>query len=232
MIGFNLDRRAFELLDCRATVPGAIGAFRRSALVALGGVSTDTLAEDTDLTMALCRAGWRVVYVEKVLAWTEAPTTLGQLWKQRYCWCYGTLQAMWKHRRSLLGGASFGRRCLGYLTLFQVVLPLLAPVVDLMAFYSTVVGDPLPVVAVWAGFVAVQAVTGWYALRLDGERASALWVLPLQQFVYRQLMYLVVIQSVATAILGVRLRWHTINRQGTFSAPDTLGGELAGPVGR
>ncbi|MGW4476385.1 bifunctional polysaccharide deacetylase/glycosyltransferase family 2 protein [Nonomuraea sp. NPDC004354] len=216
VIGFNLDRRAFELLDCMATVPGAIGAFRRSALVALGGVSVDTLAEDTDLTMALCRAGWRVVYEEKALAWTEAPTSLGQLWKQRYRWCYGTLQAMWKHRRAVIEPGPFGRRCLGYLTLFQVVLPLLAPVVDLMALYNTAVGDPLPVVAVWAAFVVVQALTGWYALRLDGERASALWVLPLQQFVYRQLMYLVVIQSVATAILGVRLRWHTVRRQGTF----------------
>jgi cellulose synthase/poly-beta-1,6-N-acetylglucosamine synthase-like glycosyltransferase/peptidoglycan/xylan/chitin deacetylase (PgdA/CDA1 family) len=216
VIGFNLDRRAFELLDCMATVPGAIGAFRRSALVALGGVSLDTLAEDTDLTMALCRAGWRVVYEEKALAWTEAPTTLGQLWKQRYRWCYGTLQAMWKHRRAVLERPPFGRRCLGYLALFQLLLPLLAPVVDLMAIYSTAVGDPLPVVAVWAGFVVVQALTGWYALRLDGERASALWVLPLQQFVYRQLMYLVVIQSLATAVLGVRLRWHTVRREGTF----------------
>ncbi|MFD0665448.1 hypothetical protein [Thermocatellispora tengchongensis] len=71
----------------------------------------------------------------------------------------------------------------------------------------------------WAGFVVVQALTGWYALRLDGEPASALWVLPLQQFVYRQLMYLVVIQSVATALLGVRLRWHTLRREGTFGGP-------------
>ncbi|MEV0150221.1 MULTISPECIES: bifunctional polysaccharide deacetylase/glycosyltransferase family 2 protein [unclassified Nonomuraea] len=220
VIGFNLDRRAFELLDCMATVPGAIGAFRRSALMALGGVSTDTLAEDTDLTMALCRAGWRVVYEERALAWTEAPTSLGQLWKQRYRWCYGTLQAMWKHRRAVLEPGPFGRRCLGYLAMFQVVLPLLAPVVDLMALYRTALGDPLPVVAVWAGFVVAQALTGWYALRLDGERASALWVLPLQQFVYRQLMYLVVIQSVATAVLGVRLRWHTIRREGTFGGPD------------
>jgi cellulose synthase/poly-beta-1,6-N-acetylglucosamine synthase-like glycosyltransferase/peptidoglycan/xylan/chitin deacetylase (PgdA/CDA1 family) len=223
VIGFNLDRRAFELLDCMATVPGAIGAFRRSTLVALGGVSTDTLAEDTDLTMMLCRAGWRVVYEEKALAWTEAPTSLGQLWKQRYRWCYGTLQAMWKHRRAVLERNPFGRRCLGYLTLFQVLLPLLAPVVDLMAIYSTAVGDPLPVVAVWAGFVVVQVLTGWYALRLDGERASALWVLPLQQFVYRQLMYLVVIQSLATALLGVRLRWHTVRREGTFNGPSDTG---------
>ncbi|WP_245657275.1 bifunctional polysaccharide deacetylase/glycosyltransferase family 2 protein [Herbidospora mongoliensis] len=217
VIGFNLDRRAFELLDCMATVPGAIGAFRRSALVALGGVSTDTLAEDTDLTMALCRAGWRVVYEENAVAWTEAPASLGELWRQRYRWCYGTMQAMWKHRRAVLDRGPFGRRCLGYLTLFHVLLPLLAPVVDLMAVYSMAVGDPLPVVAVWAGFVMVQVVIGWYALLLDGERASALWILPLQQFVYRQLMYLVVIQSLATALLGVRLRWHSVRREGTFN---------------
>ncbi|GLW96217.1 bifunctional polysaccharide deacetylase/glycosyltransferase family 2 protein [Microtetraspora sp. NBRC 16547] len=225
VIGFNLDRRAFELLGCMATVPGAIGAFRRAALDSVGGLSDDTLAEDTDLTMAICRAGWRVVYEERALAWTEAPSSLGQLWRQRYRWCYGTLQAMWKHRGAVVEPGPFGRRCLGYLMTFQVLLPLLAPTVDIMAIYSTLVGDPLPVVAVWAGFVTVQALTGWYALRLDGEKASALWVLPLQQFVYRQLMYLVVIQSVATAVLGARLRWHSIRREGTFSAatnPETV----------
>nr|WP_083977744.1 bifunctional polysaccharide deacetylase/glycosyltransferase family 2 protein [Herbidospora sakaeratensis] len=219
VIGFNLDRRAFELLDCMATVPGAVGAFRRSALEALGGVSADTLAEDTDLTMALCRAGWRVVYEENAVAWTEAPASLGQLWKQRYRWCYGTLQAMWKHRHAVIERHPFGRRCLGYLALFHVLLPLLAPVVDLLAVYSVIVDDPLPVVAAWAGFVTVQMAIGWYALLLDGERASALWILPLQQFVYRQLMYLVVIQSLVTALLGVRLRWHGVRREGTFNGP-------------
>jgi peptidoglycan/xylan/chitin deacetylase (PgdA/CDA1 family)/GT2 family glycosyltransferase len=98
VVGFNLDRRLFDVGECMPTVPGAIGAFRRDALLGVGGVSDDTLAEDTDLTMSLCRAGWRVVYQDDALAWTEAPATLGALWKQRYRWCYGTLQAMWKHR--------------------------------------------------------------------------------------------------------------------------------------
>ncbi|WP_262380520.1 glycosyltransferase [Nonomuraea sp. PA05] len=161
--------------------------------------------------------GRRVVHEEKALAWTEAPSSLRQLWRQRYRWCYGTLQAMWKHRRAVAERGTFGRCGPGYLVLFQVLLPLLAPVVDMMAVYSVLMGDPLPVVAVWAGFVVVQALTGWYALRLDRERASVLWVLPLQQFVYRQLMHLVVIQSLATAALGVRLPWQTIRREGTFS---------------
>ncbi|WP_327732999.1 bifunctional polysaccharide deacetylase/glycosyltransferase family 2 protein [Streptomyces nojiriensis] len=101
VVGFNLDRRLFDLAECMPTVPGAVGAFRREALLRVGGVSDTTLAEDTDLTMALCRDGWRVVYEERAKAWTEAPASLGALWKQRYRWCYGTLQAMWKHRGAL-----------------------------------------------------------------------------------------------------------------------------------
>ena len=109
VIGFNLDRRMFDLLECMPTVPGAIGAFRREALVRVGGLSEDTLAEDTDLTMGICRGGWRVVYAPAARAWTEAPASLGQLWRQRYRWCYGTMQAMWKHRHTVVQSGAAGR---------------------------------------------------------------------------------------------------------------------------
>jgi cellulose synthase/poly-beta-1,6-N-acetylglucosamine synthase-like glycosyltransferase/peptidoglycan/xylan/chitin deacetylase (PgdA/CDA1 family) len=220
VIGFNLDRRMFDVLECMPTVPGAIGAFRRQALTGVGGLSTDTLAEDTDLTMAICRAGWRVVYEETAIAWTEAPSSLRQLWRQRYRWCYGTLQSMWKHRRALFErgrSGRFGRRCLPYLTIFQVVLPVFAPAVDVFALYGLLFLDPVTVAASWLVFAAGQALAAAYALRLDGERLRTLWVLPLQQIVYRQLMYLVVIQSLVTAILGAPLRWHVIRRTGVFS---------------
>jgi cellulose synthase/poly-beta-1,6-N-acetylglucosamine synthase-like glycosyltransferase len=220
VIGFNLDRRMFDVLECMPTVPGAIGAFRRQALAAVGGLSTDTLAEDTDLTMAICRAGWRVVYSETAIAWTEAPSSLRQLWRQRYRWCYGTMQSMWKHRRAPFErgrSGRFGRRCLPYLTIFQIVLPVFAPAVDVFALYGLIFLDPVTVAASWLAFAAGQALAAAYALRLDGERLRTLWVLPLQQIVYRQLMYLVVIQSLVTAILGARLRWHVIRRTGVFS---------------
>jgi cellulose synthase/poly-beta-1,6-N-acetylglucosamine synthase-like glycosyltransferase len=114
VIGFNLDRRMYDVLRCMPTIPGAIGAFRRQALEDVGGVSDDTLAEDTDLTMAINRAGWRVVYEERARAWTEAPATLRQLWRQRYRWCYGTMQAMWKHRRAVREGTPLGRYGIPY----------------------------------------------------------------------------------------------------------------------
>ncbi|WP_238157156.1 bifunctional polysaccharide deacetylase/glycosyltransferase family 2 protein [Kribbella sp. VKM Ac-2571] len=222
VIGFNLDRRLFDLAECMPTVPGAVGAFRRTALERIGGLSDVTLAEDTDLTMALCRDGWRVVYEESAVAWTEAPASLGALWRQRYRWCYGTLQAMWKHRGAMVQGGragKFGRRGLTYLMLFQVLLPLLAPVVDVFAIYGLVFLNPVRVLSVWAAFVVLQLLMGFYAFRLDGERAGPLWTLPLQQFVYRQLMYLVVIQSVFTALAGTRLRWQRMERYGSLQAP-------------
>jgi cellulose synthase/poly-beta-1,6-N-acetylglucosamine synthase-like glycosyltransferase/peptidoglycan/xylan/chitin deacetylase (PgdA/CDA1 family) len=222
VFGFNLDRRMFEVLECMTTVPGAIGAFRLDALMGVGGLSEDTLAEDTDLTMALWRAGWRVVYEEKAIAWTEVPTSLRQLWRQRYRWCYGTLQAMWKHRHAVVevGPAGrFGRRGLSYLLLFQVLLPLLAPVIDVFMLYSALfTGTPVQSVATWLGFLAVQTAVAAYALRLDGERRRTLWALPFQLFVYRQLMYLVVIQSVVAFVGGSRLKWQRMHRSGTAAA--------------
>ncbi|MFD4976523.1 bifunctional polysaccharide deacetylase/glycosyltransferase family 2 protein [Streptomyces sp. NPDC058424] len=222
VVGFNLDRRLFDLAECMPTVPGAVGAFRRRALLDLGGVSDVTLAEDTDLTMALCRDGWRVVYEEGARAWTEAPASLNALWRQRYRWCYGTLQAMWKHRGALVQrgpGGKLGRRGLLYLLFFQVLLPLLAPVVDIFALYGLVFLDPVRIIGLWLAFLLLQLMMGLYAFRLDGERPGPLWSLPLQQFVYRQLMYLVVIQSVFTAVSGSRLRWQRMERYGSLQAP-------------
>ncbi|WP_422934602.1 bifunctional polysaccharide deacetylase/glycosyltransferase family 2 protein [Sinomonas sp. P47F7] len=228
VVGFNLDRRLFDVAECMPTVPGAIGAFRRDALFWVGGVSDDTLAEDTDLTMALCRDGWRVVYQDDARAWTEAPATLGALWKQRYRWCYGTLQAMWKHRGAVFQGGQagkLGRRGLGYLLVLQVLLPLFAPVVDIFAIYGLIFLDPVRIGALWLVFLAVQLLMAGYAFRLDKESLRPLWTLPLQQFVYRQLMYLVVIQSVVTALAGVHLRWHRMERYGSLRVPPAAQGQ-------
>jgi len=222
VMGFNLDRRLYDVLQCMPTIPGAVGAFRREALQDVGGVSDDTLAEDTDLTAAIVRAGWKVVYEQSARAWTEAPATWEQLWKQRYRWCYGTLQAMWKHRRAVVeGGASgrFGRRGLVAMALFQVLLPLAAPAMDAYLLYGLFFLDIPTTLLLWVGFVTAQLLTAAYAFRLDGESLRPLWSLPLQQVVYRQLMYLVVIQSVVTAVSGVLLPWVKLRRTGDVELP-------------
>ncbi|MGW5328834.1 glycosyltransferase [Streptomyces sp. NPDC004014] len=222
VMGFNLDRRMYDVLRCMPTIPGAVGAFRRSALERVGGMSDDTLAEDTDITMAMHRDGWHVVYAEKARAWTEAPESVQQLWSQRYRWSYGTMQAIWKHRRAVVErgpSGRFGRVGLPLVSLFMVVAPLLAPLIDVFLVYGLVFGPTEKTIGAWFGVLAVQAACAAYAFVLDREPLTPLVSLPLQQILYRQLMYVVLLQSWITALTGGRLRWQKLRRKGGVSAP-------------
>jgi cellulose synthase/poly-beta-1,6-N-acetylglucosamine synthase-like glycosyltransferase/peptidoglycan/xylan/chitin deacetylase (PgdA/CDA1 family) len=222
VMGFNLDRRTYDLLGCMPTIPGAIGAFRRRALDDVGGMSDDTLAEDTDVTIAVQRAGWRVVYAERARAWTEAPSGLGQLWRQRYRWSYGTMQALWKHRRSVIDrgpSGHFGRVGMPLVVVFQVITPVLAPLIDLFTLYGMLFVSPLKSILAWGAVLALQMACAAYAFRLDREKYRYLLMMPLQQIAYRQMMYLVVIHSCVTALTGGRLRWQKLKRTGEVGAP-------------
>ncbi|RMB82228.1 bifunctional polysaccharide deacetylase/glycosyltransferase family 2 protein [Streptomyces shenzhenensis] len=226
VMGFNLDRRMYDLLRCMPTIPGAIGAFRREAVLGVGGMSDDTLAEDTDITIALHRAGRRVVYQEHARAWTEAPGSLGQLWSQRYRWSYGTMQALWKHRKSLTDrgpSGRFGRVGMPLVVLFQIVTPLFAPLIDVFTVYSMVFIDLRAALLAWLAVLGVQLLCAAYAFRLDREKYRYLLMMPLQQLAYRQLMYLVLIHSSITALTGGRLRWQKLKRTGEVGTAAGVG---------
>lgn len=124
------------------------------------------------------------------------------------------MQAMWKHRRALREAGNLGRVALPYLLLFQVLLPLLAPIVDVLAVYGLAFADPAPVIAYWAGFNALQTALAWYAFRLDRESPRVLWAGLVAQVVYRQLLYAVVIAAVSAAAAGARQQWHKLERSG------------------
>jgi cellulose synthase/poly-beta-1,6-N-acetylglucosamine synthase-like glycosyltransferase/peptidoglycan/xylan/chitin deacetylase (PgdA/CDA1 family) len=221
VIGFNLERRLYEVVGCIPTVPGAIGAYRRQALRDAGGVTDRTLAEDTDLTMAITRAGWRVAYEPAAVAHTEAPSTLNQLWRQRFRWSYGTMQAMWAHRHAVVErgrSGRFGRVGLPLLALFGIVLPLLAPLIDVLTIYGVFFADWRRAVLAWGAMLLIQMVTALLALRLDRESLWAALAVPLQQFVFRQLTYLLLVKSFVTALTGARMRWQRIHRTGAAAA--------------
>jgi cellulose synthase/poly-beta-1,6-N-acetylglucosamine synthase-like glycosyltransferase/peptidoglycan/xylan/chitin deacetylase (PgdA/CDA1 family) len=233
VMGFNLDRRAYELVGATPTVPGAIGAFRRQALADIGGISGATLAEDTDITLDIARAGWNVVYEQRARAWTEAPSTLRALYRQRERWAYGTIQSAWKHRRALWGPGEHrrARQAVAVLALFQMALPLTAPLVDLFALYSIVFLDPMPILLFWGLFNGFQAVLAWFAFGFDRESRRPLWALPLQQFLWRQIMYLVVLDGIISAAIGSRQGWRHSSRTGS-AAIGGQGTPVRAPVRR
>ncbi|MFE2888306.1 bifunctional polysaccharide deacetylase/glycosyltransferase family 2 protein [Streptomyces sp. NPDC059272] len=222
VMGFNLDRRMYDLLRCMPTIPGAIGAFRREAVLQVGGMSEDTLAEDTDITIAMHREGWRVVYQEHAKAWTEAPASLKQLWSQRYRWSYGTMQALWKHRKSLTDkgpSGRFGRVGMPLVVIFQIITPVFAPLIDVFTVYSMIFVDFWASLAMWFAVLGIQLLCAAYAFRLDREKYRYLLMMPLQQLAYRQMMYLVLIHSSITALTGGRLRWQKLKRTGEVGTP-------------
>ncbi|MEV2197552.1 bifunctional polysaccharide deacetylase/glycosyltransferase family 2 protein [Streptomyces phaeochromogenes] len=222
VMGFNLDRRMYDLLRCMPTIPGAIGAFRRDAVLEVGGMSEDTLAEDTDITIAMHRGGWRVVYQEHARAWTEAPASLKQLWSQRYRWSYGTMQALWKHRKSLTDkgpSGRFGRVGMPLVVIFQIITPVFAPLIDVFTAYSMIFIDFKAALLAWLAVLCIQLVCAAYAFRLDREKYRYLLMMPLQQLAYRQMMYLVLIHSCITALTGGRLRWQKLKRTGEVGTP-------------
>ncbi|MDE2564076.1 MAG: glycosyltransferase [Sphingomonadales bacterium] len=235
----NIERRALGPLDAIMVVPGAVGAWRRAALEEVGGYPEDTLAEDQDLTIAVQRKGWKVAYDQDAVAWTEAPETLRALSKQRFRWAYGTLQCLWKHRGVLARRKPGGLAFIGMpqAWLFQVLFAVISPLIDLALVVSIVETvmrvaqhgwaqtqtDVLRMGAYWLAFTAIDLLCGLVAWRLDvrDKRFPALRLLS-QRFVYRQLMYGVVIRAVGSAIAGLGIGWGKLERTGRVEAA-TLG---------
>lgn len=230
----NLERRALSALGAVTVVPGAVGAWRKSVLDALGGYPADTLAEDQDLTIACQRAGWKVAFDPEARAYTEAPDTVGGLLKQRFRWSFGTLQCVWKHREAMFSAKTpvLGFVALPQIWLFQIILAVAAPLVDLAVVWSLVAGlygavahpvewrpdDMLLGLAYWAIFIAVDLSAGALGMALERRAPWAdLPFLPVQRFGYRQLMYYVVVKSVVTAIRGGRVGWGRLERRGSAS---------------
>jgi peptidoglycan-N-acetylglucosamine deacetylase len=204
IIGFNLDRRMGDLFDCITVVPGAIGAFRREALYQVGGFRPDTLAEDTDLTIAIKETGAKIVYDDRAVAYTEAPSTLDQLLKQRYRWTFGTMQAVFKHRRSIFkrSAGTLGLVGLPYLLFYQILFPLMSPFFDLSLVIGLLTHQYHLVVISFVVFTILDLSASVLAFKLDGEPVSGLWILVPQRLIYRQLMYYVLFHSLVRVLKG------------------------------
>ncbi|MEH3103220.1 MAG: glycosyltransferase [Sphingomonas phyllosphaerae] len=231
----NLERRALLSLGAVTVVPGAVGAWRRTALDAVGGYPEDTLAEDQDLTIAVQRAGWQVTCDNDAIAWTEAPETVRALFKQRFRWAFGTLQCLWKHRGALGQHGGLGRVGLPQALVFQFLFTLAAPLIDIALLlgvggtawrvhdrgWDAAGGDALTVVAFWAAFAAVDLACGWIAYRLDGREARFPAVrLLMQRFGYRQLLYAVVLRALYVAATGPKVGWGKLERTGSVAVND------------
>ena len=226
----NFDRRAFDLLDCITVVPGAIGAFRKAAVIEAGGLTTDTLAEDCDLTMRLHRIGYEVRNCNDAISYTEAPETMRQFMKQRFRWSFGVMQCFWKHRDAVFNPKykNFGMVAMPNILIFQMILPFLAPLADLILVLSLVAAGfgIIPasithIVIYYLIFTLVDVAGAALAFAFEKEDYKKLiWMIP-QRLVYRQLMYYIIIKSFSKAIKGELQGWGVLKRTGNVTQLST-----------
>ncbi|MGH9774138.1 MAG: glycosyltransferase [Candidatus Acidiferrales bacterium] len=226
----NLEKRAFDLLNCIPVVPGALGAWRAEVIRDCGGFSGDTVAEDTDLTLTIRRRGWQILYDEDAIARTEAPDTAEALIRQRFRWTFGTLQAVWKHRDTIARKkyGTLGWIAIPNIFLFQILLPLVSPVIDLLFLTSLVLWglaqlrftrlpqlwtaqDVERSLIFFAIFMLIDFVTCVIAFALEkNEDWTLLAPLLIQRFYYRQMMYVVLFRALMGAVQGRAVGWRGV----------------------
>jgi cellulose synthase/poly-beta-1,6-N-acetylglucosamine synthase-like glycosyltransferase len=212
----NFDRRAFSVLNCISVVPGALGAWRRDAMLAAGGYSDQTLTEDADLTLTILRRGGRVVYEPEAHGQTEAPESLGPLLRQRFRWTYGTYQCLWKHRPAFFRG-TLGWVGLPNMVVFQVIFPMLSPIGDIMMVLSVFRGDWRAFLVGYVAFLAMDICGSLLAFTLDHKPLRWLPLLLVQRFSYRQIMYYVCFKAMIAAVRGARYGWRKLDRTGSVT---------------
>ncbi len=226
----NFDRRAFELLNCITVVPGAIGAFRKEAVIKAGGFTTDTLAEDCDLTMRLHRQGYRIANCNGAISYTEAPENLKQFLRQRFRWSFGVMQSFWKHRDAVFNPRykNFGMVAMPNILVYQLILPFLAPLADLILVLSLLAAglgiiqsDTGNIVLYYFIFTLVDVAGAALAFAFEKEDyRKLLWMIP-QRLVYRQLMYYILFKSFSKALKGEMQGWGILKRTGNVKKPAT-----------
>jgi cellulose synthase/poly-beta-1,6-N-acetylglucosamine synthase-like glycosyltransferase/peptidoglycan/xylan/chitin deacetylase (PgdA/CDA1 family)/spore germination protein YaaH len=233
----NFERRALDLFDVVMVVPGAIGAWRTAAVKAGGGYHPDTVAEDADLTMNLLEQGYAVIYEDQALAFTEAPTNANGLARQRFRWSFGILQAIFKHRGAIVNRRAMGLFALPNILIFQILLPLVSPLIDLM-FVAGVIhyfidkhfhpettspSDLYKLLTFFLAFLLIDFAASALAFLLERKHPASkgdawllfhIWV---QRFTYRQLFSWVLIRTVKRAIDGKSFSWDKLERTAVMS---------------
>ncbi len=233
----NFERRALDLFDVVMVVPGAIGAWRTSAVKAGGGYAPDTVAEDADLTMSLLEQGFAVIYEDQALAFTEAPINANGLARQRFRWSFGILQAIYKHKGAIVNRRAMGLFALPNILIFQILLPLVSPLIDLMFvagiikyfidkhFHpdTTSTSDLYKLLTFFLTFLMIDFAASALAFMLERKHAASkgdAWLLVhiwVQRFTYRQLFSWVLIRTVKRAIDGKPFSWDKLERTGQMS---------------
>jgi cellulose synthase/poly-beta-1,6-N-acetylglucosamine synthase-like glycosyltransferase len=212
----NFDRKGFAYFNAITVIPGAIGAFKKDALIQAGGFTTDTLAEDCDITLRIIKAGYIVANEPKAYAYTEVPEQLKQFLKQRVRWSFGVMQTFWKHKELMFSNRNkpLGWVALPDMLLFKYIIPFFSPIADFLMLIALLTGNGDKIAFYFIIYVIVDALIASVAFAFEKENpAKLIWLIP-QRLIYRWLMMYVFFKAIKRAIKGELQEWGVLKRTG------------------
>ncbi|GGQ50236.1 glycosyltransferase family 2 protein [Couchioplanes azureus] len=239
---FLMGRTGWSRLGGLVVISGAFGLFRRDLVVRVGGMDPDTIGEDAELVVRLhhhlrqSKEDYRVIFVAEPVSWSEAPSSLKVLGRQRRRWHRGIAEILAKHR-GMIGNPRYGR--IGLVALpYYVVFELLAPFVELAAVVLLPLGlwaDAIDVAFAWRfvlaayGYGLLVSLTSLFIEEVSFHRyprwsdvGRGVAAAVLENFGYRQLLAFWQVAGVLGAWRGRTAVWGTMTREG-------FGGEVDSP---
>lgn len=215
--GLNMARSAQSFIRAVNIIPGPIGLFRKQALQDAGYYSNDTFAEDADITLKILSAGWDIYYEPRSISYTEAPSKLQQLLKQRYRWTRGIIQSIRKHKKLLINPTINIRNTIILWSMFYEAL--IWPTMNIAAhlFFITAAlffGFSSLIIFWWIGLALLDFISALYCILNENEEAR---LLP-YTIVYRMFFILVIdvckTMSTIEEFLGIQMTWGKLERTG------------------
>ncbi|MFH0733958.1 MAG: glycosyltransferase family 2 protein [bacterium] len=215
--GLNLARSAQGFLKMVNIIPGPIGFFRKRALHDAGYYSSDTFAEDADLTLKVLAKGWKIGYEPAAISYTEAPIKLHQLLKQRYRWTRGILQAIRKHKKHIVNPTlNFNNTIILWSMAFEA---LIWPVMNIFGnlffiFVGIFYGLTSLISFWWMGITILDIMAALYCIAVEKEEVR---LIP-YSLVYRLVFILIIdvtkFMATIEEFLGIEMNWGKLERLG------------------
>jgi cellulose synthase/poly-beta-1,6-N-acetylglucosamine synthase-like glycosyltransferase/peptidoglycan/xylan/chitin deacetylase (PgdA/CDA1 family) len=229
----NFDKIGMDKLNAVAVIPGAIGAFRKDLVIQVGKYKTDTLAEDTNLTIDLLRLGKIIRYEKNARCFTEAPESLNQFYKQRFRWNFGTLQVLWK-RKSMMFNPKYGP--IGYfimpymvLGFFTLIINPVVIIVSTLMFVNFIFENNLTFNSnkffnfngdwrfhLVIGYMILSTLILFYTIIVDSKKhkIASILISPLTSTVYSYYMGFVALKAFISVLKGGLNGWGHLKRTG------------------
>ncbi len=216
--GLNMARSAQSYVRLVNIIPGPIGLFRKKAIEEAGYYSSDTFAEDADLTLKILANGWKIYYEPNSISYTEAPAKLQQLLKQRYRWTRGILQSIRKHKKLLLNPSiNFGDTFILWTMFYEALIwPAMNIAANLFFIIAALAfGFSALIFFWWAGLALLDLVTALYCVAAEKEEFRLVGY----SLIYRMFFILIVdickAMSTVEEFLGIKMTWGKLERLGT-----------------